>query len=74
MNTLLMFWASWCHKCEQEFRTLVPSTPSTATKALKSSVSLTKSATREKAIKDTMTWPNVSQPRLGTARSSPNTR
>ena len=62
--TLLMFWASWCHKCEQEIPNIVPMYSKYNYKGFEVvGVSLDQvRPTWEKAIKDNgMTWPNVSQ-------------
>jgi peroxiredoxin len=62
--TLLMFWASWCHKCEQEMPNIGPMYAKHGYKGFEVvGISLDQvQATWEKAIKDNgMTWPNVSQ-------------
>ena len=62
--TLLMFWASWCHKCEQEIPNLGPVYAKYGYKGFEIvGVSLDQVRnTWEKAINDNgMTWPNVSQ-------------
>ena len=62
--TLLMFWASWCHKCEQEIPNLGPVYSKYGYKGFEIvGVSLDQVRnTWEKAISDNgMTWPNVSQ-------------
>ena len=62
--TLIMFWASWCHKCEQEMPNIGPMYAKHGYKGFEViGVSLDQvRATWEKAISDNgMTWPNVSQ-------------
>ena len=62
--TLVMFWASWCHKCEQEMPNIGPMYAKYGYKGFEVvGVSLDQvKATWEKAISDNgMTWPNVSQ-------------
>ena len=62
--TLVMFWASWCHKCEQEIPNLGPVYAKYGYKGFEIvGVSLDQVRTTwEKAINDNgMTWPNVSQ-------------
>lgn len=62
--TLVMFWASWCHKCEQEMPNIGPMYAKYGYKGFEVvGVSLDQvRATWEKAISDNgMTWPNVSQ-------------
>lgn len=62
--TLLMFWASWCHKCEQEMPNIGPMYAKHGYKGFEViGISLDQvKATWDKAITDNgMTWPNVSQ-------------
>ncbi|MDA0912702.1 MAG: TlpA disulfide reductase family protein [Bacteroidetes bacterium] len=62
--TLVMFWASWCHKCEQEIPNLGPLYAKYGYKGFEIvGVSIDQVRnTWEKAINDNgMTWPNVSQ-------------
>lgn len=62
--TLLMFWASWCHKCEQEMPNIGPMYAKHGYKGFEViGISLDQvKATWDKAIADNgMTWPNVSQ-------------
>jgi peroxiredoxin len=62
--TLLMFWASWCHKCEQEMPNIGPMYAKHGYKGFEViGISLDQvKGTWEKAIADNeMTWPNVSQ-------------
>lgn len=62
--TLIMFWASWCHKCEQEMPNIGPLYAKYGYKGFEVvGVSLDQVRTTwEKAISDNgMTWPNVSQ-------------
>ena len=62
--TLLMFWASWCHKCEQEMPNIGPMYAKHGYKGFEViGISLDQvKATWNKAITDNgMTWPNVSQ-------------
>ena len=62
--TLVMFWASWCHKCEQEMPYVGPLYQKYKAKGLEViGVSLDNNRqTWEKAIADNnATWPNVSQ-------------
>jgi thiol-disulfide isomerase/thioredoxin len=62
--TLVMFWASWCHKCEQEIPSLVPVYAKFGFKGFELiGVSLDQQrSTWLGAIESNgMTWPNVSQ-------------
>ena len=62
--TLLMFWASWCHKCEQEIPNIVPLYDQYKAKGFEVvGVSLDQQrSTWGAAIQNNgMTWPNVSQ-------------
>ncbi len=62
--TLVMFWASWCHKCEQEIPNIVPMYAKYNMKGFEVvGVSLDQQrSTWGAAIESNgMTWPNVSQ-------------
>lgn len=62
--TLVMFWASWCHKCEQEIPNIVPMYDQYKSRGFEVvGVSLDQQrSTWGAAIQNNgMTWPNVSQ-------------
>lgn len=62
--TLLMFWASWCHKCEQEIPNLVPLYNEFNPRgfgAVGISVDQQKAAWTKAIADNEIPWPNVSQ-------------